>query len=409
MSLHQFLLSVALLGLTAHNYSHANSTCDYSAPTSNTIRPNKTIRLGGYFYTGKLDISWYASNYDLLDLNAKNDRQTIARLKEINPALRVFQQFLANQIAIKQTGAQAAEGFELEKMGPWLLKDDSGIPAHPRGPYYLMMNISTDSGWTEYFGGYARNVILNTDADGIVLDEIPLRKTGMFSNFKNYPNDESWQVDTIHFLSEFRNIVKVPVLINAGELSTVKKDGRVLWESFSQEIDGAWHEGWVRFYGAHEFPHEGSSWEWDIRSAEDFSAAGRPYIASAAFHDRTELEYALANYLLAVRGKSLVFQPMVAYDQKTRGGFNFEIAQRAVIENEDLFDIELGCALGKRQKFDRIWIRKYSKGLVIVNPNKRAVVTPTTISGHYLDASGKRLTLPIQLEGFEGRILRNAE
>lgn len=409
MNLKQFLLSVALLGLVSHNYSHAKSACDYSAPTSKTIRPNKTIRLGGYFYTGKLDALWYASNYDLLDLNAKNDRQTIARLKDINPNLRVFQQFLANQIAIKQTGAQAAEGYELKKMESWLLKDDSGIPAHPRGPYYLMMNISADSGWTEYFSSYAKNVILNTDADGIVLDEIPLRKTGMFSNFKKYPNDESWQDDTIRFLSQFRSTVKVPVLINAGELSSVTRDGRVLWESFSKEIDGAWHEGWIRFYGAHQSPHEGSNWEWDIRSAEKFSAAGKPYIASAAFRDRTELEYALANYLLAIRGKSLVFQPMVAYDQKTRGGFNFEIAQKAVIDNQDLFDIELGCALGKRQKFGQLWIREYSKGLVIVNPNIRATVTPSTISGHYLDTSGKRLTLPIQLDGFEGRILRNSE
>lgn len=400
----QIFFATLLFGFS-NSIQAATKDCDYVAPTTNTVRPHKTIRLGGYFYTGKLDQVWYANNYDLLDINAKNDPMLVAMLKQINPNLKVFQQFLANQIAIKQTGAQAVEGFDLERMNKWLMRDSSGKPVHPRGHYYLMMKMSPPSDWPMFFATKAQASIDYTSSDGIVLDEIPLRKSGMFDSFTGSMSSAEWRNETKLLLRTLRSNTKVPVLINAGELSSLDEDRRALWESFSSEIDGAWHEGWVRFYGEHNSPHTAASWEWDIRSAEEFSASSRHYIAAPAFLNRNELEYAVANYLLAIRGKSLVFQPMVGYNPTTRGGFNFELAKKAVIENLDIFDIELGCALGKREKQGDIWVRHFESGMSIVNPSAASANVPSNIGGEYTDTRGLAYSIPKTLAPFEGKVL----
>jgi hypothetical protein len=404
-----FLLFSGLLTLGFSNsVLAATNGCDYIAPDSKTTRSNKTIRLGGYFYTGKMDQNWYASNYDLLDLNAKNDPQLIATLKQKNPDLKVFQQFLTNQIAIKQTGAQAVEGFDLERMNTWLLRDEVGKPVHPRGYFYLMMKMSPPSDWPMFFATSVDKSISSTESGGIVLDEVPLRKSGMFNSFSGSMSSADWRSETKAFLRTLRSQVKVPVLINAGELSSLDENGRALWETFSPEIDGAWHEGWVRYYGEHNSPHTDASWEWDIRSAEEFSASNKHYIAAPAFSNRFELEYAVANYLLAVRGKSLVFQPMVAYNPATRGGFNFEIAQRAVIENLDLFDAEMGCALGKREKHGEVWLRRFRLGISLVNPSNKTISVPKSITGNFVDTRGATYNFPAIMMPFEGKVLYNS-
>jgi hypothetical protein len=376
--------------------------CEYSAPVGSVVRPGKLIRLGGYFYAGTMDVAWYGSNFDLVDLNAKNDPNLITRLKRINPSILVFQQFLTNQIAIIQTGAQAVEGYNLSIMSSWLMRTTAGTPAHPRGPYYLMMD--PDSDWSIHFSRSVDKTLRETSADGVVLDEVPLRANGFFSNLAKYATDESLQAATTNFLKTIRQKLKRPVLINAGGLAAKSVSGDILWNTVGNEIDGAWHEGWIRYYGNHNQPHQGLDWEWDILSAERFSAAGKPYIASAAFANATELEYAISNYLLAIKSASLVFQPMVAYDAKTRGGFNFELAKNAVINNKNLFDIQIGCALGGREKSNGLWIRKYSQGLVLVNPSS----TPKsfTISKlKYSDVNGNTIAGAIFINPFEGKIL----
>lgn len=384
----------------------AEGSC-YSVNNVQSIRPNKTIRLGGYFYTGRLDKFWYANNFDLLDLNAKNDPNLVKSLRLFNPKIKIFQQFLTNQIAIKQTGAQAIDGFDSTKMDSWLLRDANGSLVHPRGPNYLMMKMSPQTDWPSYFASRAKDTINFTAADGVVLDEVPLRKSGMFNSFTDSMTSTLWRQETLSFLKTLRNNLKMPVLINAGELSSLDENGQPLWKTFSQTIDGAWHEGWVRYYGAHNSPHTGDSWEWDIRSAEEFSATGKYYIASPAFSNRAELEYAVANYLLAVNGDSLVFQPMVAYNSTTRGGFNFEVAQKAVKDNLDLFDVELGCALDKRKKNGDLWLRQFQYGISIVNPTNKAVSLSNSIKGIFYDTRGVEIKLPQYLQPFEGLVLYN--
>lgn len=377
--------------------------CEYSAPIGNVVRPGMLIRLGGYFYAGTMDTHWYGSNFDLVDLNAKKDPNLVAQLKRINPSILVFQQFLTNQIAIVQTGAQAVEGYNFSTMSTWLLRTTAGIPAHPRGPYYLMMD--PDSDWSNHFSQSVDRTLRETAADGVVLDEVPLRANGFFANLSKYPSDESLQVATINFLKNIRQKLKRPVLINAGGLAAKSASGDILWNTVGNEIDGAWHEGWIRYYGNHNQPHQGSDWEWDIFSAEKFSSAGKSYIASTAFANATELEYAIANYLLAVKSTSLVFQPMVAYDTKTRGGFNFELVKSAVISNEKLFNVKIGCALAGREKQNNgLWIRKYSKGLILVNPDNKSK-TFSTSKVKYSDVNGNFISSTIIIPPFEGKIL----
>jgi hypothetical protein len=398
------LIGLLLSGCAA---SHAQVICEFTPPAGDTIRPGKMVRLGGYFYTGAIDIPWFSSNFDLLSLNAKNDPALVAGLKRGNRSMLVFQQFLANQIAIKQTGAQAAEGFDLDAMGSWLLRKADGVPATPRGPYYLMVDPGKSTQWASHFATYTAKVLAETGADGLNLDEIPLRPNGMFAGLVKYPGAADLQAATSDFLTSIRADIKKPVLINVGELSSAGANGDAMWNTIGRQIDGAWHEGWVRYYGAHEQPHDGQTWEWDIRSAEQFSAAGKPYIASAAFANANELEYGIANYLLATRGPSMVFQPMLAYDTKTRGGFNFELVRQAVETHRPLIDVDIGCPTGPRERNkDGVWIRHFQHGLVVVNPDRGA--RTVTVSGTGLrDVYGHPVAGPMTLHGFEGRIILN--
>lgn len=399
------ILAAAILYSSVASAERSESLC--AIGDNSGIRPNKSIRLGGYFYTGRIDIPWYARNFDLLDLNAKNAPGVIDALKEVNPKMVVFQQFLANQIAIKEMGAQAVEGYRFEDMSGWLLRKNSGETARShRGPYYLLMDHGRETGWAGHFSDYVGQVIRRTKADGVVLDEVPLSLDVPFSELQKYPDRQSIQAATTHFLGAIQKQIEKPVLINAGQLHHLGSSGKMLWETIGPLIDGAWHEGWVRYYLAHNHPHTGDVWEADIRSAEHFSRLNKYYIASPAFQDRSELEYAIANYLLAKNSDSLVFQPMYKYDRESRGGFNFSIAMDVVEKNRDLFDVEMGCPLESRVKNANAWTRRYDNGVVVVNPTASDV--NIRLEGRFVDMNGSSVGDRLALKPFQGVLLKNA-
>ncbi|WP_270808375.1 putative glycoside hydrolase [Aeromonas sp. QDB25] len=393
-----------LLGLSYVSSATAKAECPNLSDSTKLIRVDKSIRLGGYFYAGTIDTSWYAKNFDLLDLNAKNNISLVYALKAKNKNMIVYQQFLMNQMATRQNGAQVVEGYNPSKMSSWLLRDEAGIPvASHRGPNYHFMDVEGKSGWSAYFAKYVSNVVDRTGADGVVLDEIPLIASDQFDSLLNYPSSSSLQNGAVYFLDTIRSKMDIPVLINAGQLHKEDENGNLLWKVLGEHIDGAWHEGWVVYYGAPQSPHEGDMWEADISSAEEFSRLGKPYIASAMFSNAKQLEYGLSNYLLAIQGSSLVFQPMVAYDPETRGGFNFNLVKNAVEKNRPLFDVELGCPVESRKQEAGVWTRKFDRGMVVVNPTTSKV--QVGLSRSYKDVYGNQLSDSIQLERFSGKIL----
>lgn len=393
-----------LIGLSYVSFSTAKAECPNISDSTKLIRVDKSIRLGGYFYAGTIDTSWYAKNFDLLDLNAKNNISLVYALKAKNKNIIIYQQFLMNQMATKQNGAQVVEGYNPSKMSSWLLRNSAGFPvASHRGPNYYFMDIEGKSGWSAYFTKYVANVVERTGADGVVLDEIPLIASDQFASLLNYPNSSTLQNGTMYFLDTIRSKMDIPVLINVGQLHKADSNGESLWKVLSEHIDGAWHEGWVVYYGAPQSPHEGDMWEADIASAEEFSRLGKPYIASAMFSNAKQLEYGLSNYLLAINGNSLVFQPMVAYDPVTRGGFNFNLVKNAVEKNRSLFDVELGCPMESRKYTAGVWTRKFDRGMVIVNPTAREV--GVELSQSYKDVYGNKTSGSILLNSFSGKIL----
>lgn len=393
-----------LLGLSYVSSTTAKAECPNLSDSIKLIRVDKSIRLGGYFYAGTIDTSWYAKNFDLLDLNAKNNISLVYALKAKNKNMIVYQQFLMNQMATRQNGAQVVEGYTPSKMSSWLLRDEVGfpVPSH-RGPNYRFMDVEGKSGWATYFAKYVANVVDRTGADGVVLDEIPLIASDQFQSLLNYPNSSSLQNGTVYFLDTIRSKMDIPVLINVGQLHKKDENGNLLWKVLGEHIDGAWHEGWVVYYGAPQFPHEGDMWEADISSAEEFSRLGKPYIASTMFSNAKQLEYGLSNYLLAIQGNSLVFQPMVTYDPETRGGFNFNLVKNAVEKNRPLFDVELGCPAESRKQVAGVWTRKFDRGMVVVNPTTNKV--QVELSRPYKDVYGNKLSDSIQLDRFSGKIL----
>lgn len=397
-----FAKPVVLVLIILASLSVAHAGCEPGALSG--VRVGKTVRLGGYFYAGKIDEQWYARNFDVLDLNAKNDRNLIKRLKDSNPKIVIFQQFLTNQIAVEQKGAQAVEGYDYERMKGWLLKSQNGTIARShRGPFYLLVDHGNQTDWSVHFASYAKSVLSETGADGLVLDEVPLSLDVPFGQLEKYPTAQKLQDATKYFLEDISRRLGVPVLINAGQLHHRRPNGDMLWDWLGASVGGAWHEGWIRYYMAHDHPHSGNMWEADIASAEKFSSGGRYYIASAAYSNRAELEYAVANYLLAKASDYLVFQPMVRYTPDDRGGFNFGLVKNSVDNNRDIFDVELGCPSGVRLNKGSVWYRYYDKGLVVVNPTDKDVVF--SLSGRYFGVDRSHVGGSVSLPPFGGRVL----
>lgn len=388
--------------------AETSSTCSLLNSKNIQIRPNKSIRLGGYFYAGKLDEAWFATNFDLIDLNKKYDKTVANRLKSINPNILFFQQFLTNQMATLQSnsGAQAVDGYDDLTMNNWLLRDkENAVVLSHRGDNYHFMDVSGSAGWSSKFSTYVKGIISSTKADGIVLDEVPLIASGQFSSLMEYSTSTSIQDALVVFLDTIRKFLGVPVLINAGQLHKMRNENSNLWKFLGKHIDGAWHEGWIRFYGEPNSPHSGSMWESDISSAEEFSKLGKPYIASSEYSNRAQLEYGLANYLLSINGNSLVFQPMLSYDPVTRGGFNMTLVKDSVELNRDLFDVEMGCPLDSRTQINGVWFRHFENGSVFVNPTN--IERLIALSQSYISTNGEHYSTSLTLAPFSGFILLN--
>lgn len=399
------------------------AVCEYTPPVENVVRPNKNIRLGGYFYAGTINAEWFAKNFDFLDLNAKSKPTLISEIRSFNPNIKIYQQFLTNQMSTVQDGAQSVDGFNIETMSEWLLLKSDGTPlgnSH-RGNNYYFMDIAGSSGWADYFSKYTSNILSSTSTDGVVLDETPFFTWGFlsssnttFSDLQEYKNNTQIQYGSLNFIKYIKGFLNgrgKNVIIGGGSLHLKMGDNsNTLWSFFYPWVDGVWHESWVvRYWGVitdtTDSKHPSlSDWDADISYAGKFSADNKPFIASPEFSDRESLEYALANYLLAINGATLYFQPMIQYDSATRGGFNFSRVKDTVERNRDLIDLELGCATSSReQDTSGVWTRKYEKALILVNPenNTRTI----RLNEKFTDISGSSVGDTVVMGPYAGKIL----
>jgi hypothetical protein len=72
------------------------------------------------------------------------------------------------------------------------------------------------------------------------------------------------------------------------------------------------------------------------------------------------------------------------------------------------YSIPIGHAIGAMKKSHGVWLRKYSGGLAIVNPDY-ATATVTLPAGSYVDVNGNSVGSTLTMEAQTGQVLLNAQ
>lgn len=148
------------------------------------------------------------------------------------------------------------------------------------------------------------------------------------------------------------------------------------WDEFNAAIDGAWCEGWVRPYWTGTALSE-QEWEVQLEAADRAVRIGQVFIASAAYHNAEELEYALASYLLVSKSEGrMVFQPLpLGAAEPAFAGFSLAAARREVEKYDGFFNAPIGIAVQERHMLPtpsgNVWRRAYQFGEVYVNSDDR--------------------------------------
>ncbi len=383
-------------------------------------RENKSIRLGGYFTHGSLNIPWISSHFDLLIWNHALYKSTngisnisdpltpatVRLLKENNPGIKLFL-YLTTRSIFEVDGLAGSVGGWEPTMYAWVLKDGNGneIPSHwanAFGEPAHYMDFAGDEGWAKYWAEQAAKLVSEFGVDGVAADELAVGFHPRWgTSLQSYPTEESIRNATETFLTIVREITTTTILpTSLGFYFPAARGLGTLWDQYDSLLnDGVFNEHWVRQYAIKQ-PVPLDQWLDNIRSAEDYSRRGRLYLAMCEFDIiPSEVEYCIASYLLAKQSDSLILQPFV-----TDLGFDLN----PLIEKYPLIarylDIELGMPQQDRT-FDvpsGIWWRNFEKGIVVVNPDTQPHAI--TFNRDYFRLDGSRVRL-LTLSGQTGAIL----
>jgi hypothetical protein len=351
------------------------------------LRPAKSIRLGGYFFggwdNGKLmtqtQLSWISQHLDVLSLNnyyvvPENNYnggvtpENVAWLKKQNPNFKYYSMVFATTLREPY--------FDKNTMSTWVIRDKNGkeVLGLRRG-HDLDLNHTMDLSNKDY-ANFFRNFIMEHSnkyhADGVAIDEIMWR---------GY-----WDIK----LSDMVNFSSVNQITSAcySWLEIIKRDNpkeiihQAFWPDAQQHSDGVWGESsfhhWFRDDHRYKVFYETMSYQEIIDNMMHIGERGETYIWAAYYNgnNRDELKYTLGTYLLGKKGDYLVYQPQPIYDggyPQNLGGYDIRTCVSEYENNKDLFDIELGKPEGdyyiEMINDKPIYIRKFSNGIVYVNPN----------------------------------------
>ncbi len=377
------------------------------------IRPDCPIRLGGVYLMGLGDSSaefeesatqgvklsdsnrnWLAAHCDLVALSPN----TIT--PETFPALRRQQLlftpllYLYASSLYEQADHKGNVGGWKPEMTAWTLRDHTGTEIKHPDPGGHWMDFGNTL-WAAHWRKQTEALATHFAAFGAVAAEMPLGNTFVGDDLEKYKTQadrgaatEAWlsaAVDHGKYLLvpsgiEFEQSTGHPTPVFPSGVAEPELPGRY-WDQLYAASDGAWAEGWVQPYYWDKFVPSDALWEIQMEAADRAARTDHVYIAMAAYHTDSELEYALASYLLvAKRQARVVFQPMpLRPNQPPNAGLSLAVLKREVAEKSAYFDAPLGVALQERHAFTLndgpFWRRAYQFGDVYVNSDDNRSVT----------------------------------
>ncbi|HZY83015.1 MAG TPA: putative glycoside hydrolase [Cyclobacteriaceae bacterium] len=351
-------------------------------------RPNKTVRLGGYFFGGfdqphklsQKQMEWVATHLDVLSLNSnyviegnpENGGITpegVLWLKQRNPDLRYYCMLFATTLREPQ--------FDPATMSNWVVehKDNHeayGVRRSTEGDLNHLMDLG-NADYAKWFRNFMIKHANEYHADGVAIDEV------MWNGY--------WGLD-LKDMKDYNSVDQIRQTCYDW-LKTIKTDNpkevihQAFWSEAQEFTNGVWGE--AAFYSSwrdgteYEVFYEDLDYRGIVNKVSEFGDKDETYIW-ASFYFREEelhLEYAVATYLLGKKGDHVVFQPQPIYDggyPKNLGGYSLQTVMDEYERRKNIFDVELGQPLGEfytEEIHNRIiWVRKFEKGIVYVNPNK---------------------------------------
>ena len=225
------------------------------------------------------------------------------------------------------------------------------------GNYHYYLMDPGNKGWRTFFLNRAReSLVKDPKWNGVFLDNLEL--TLIFHNqsgekLARYPNDASFQSAVLGMVKYLSLAYFKP----AGKIlsaNLVARPDDSLFNDFMTYLDGAMHEGWAIDNPNRWRPVD--AWEKHLVLAEKAQAQGK-FIILVSHGTKYDLElqkFAFASYLLITNGNA-----------SFRYGDDSHYAEAWLYPN---YSLALGPPLGARYRVGSAWRRKFTHGIVTVNP-----------------------------------------
>ncbi len=403
-------------------------------PVTPRILPNNPVRLGGVYTSGlggvkttgeseKLSTEkrhWIAANCDVIALSPTNiDRDTFASIikeqKLFTPLLYLYAS------SLYETEHHGSVGLWRPNMEKWVLRrgDGTEVPYPERGGHWMDFG---NTEWADYWTGRLNTLTQEYGAFGVAAAELPLGNTFVGNDLQRYHTAADRAGATATWLKtvrkNYRNLI-IPSAIGfdlaAGHPTpdphtefTAPALVPRMWNDFYLLTDGAWCEGWVQPYWD-RLPLAESLWETQMEAADRAGRVGQVFIVGAAYRNDSELEFALASYLLIVHNQGrVVFQPMpVRPGERADTGFSLATLQHEVQSKPNFFRIPLGRGMQERHQIPvsggPVWRRSFQFGDVYVNSNENKTVS-VNFAGYLRRVNGQ-FVRSVSLPPHSGAIL----
>jgi hypothetical protein len=328
-------------------------------------------------------------------------RDEIEAMRAVNPDLRVFSYMMGTFAWRSQPPGTYPES--------WYLKDERGSYVRSIGEWsgqYLMD--PSRPGWVRDRVRTCRRFLDESGYDGCMVDVLGLaplnpsfisavpidRRTGTFWE------PEDWLEATAALATTVKHAVR-PALVIANGLSSggayfspVAPTSRLL-----RGIDGAIAEAWLR--GARSDPGrfpEVAAWRANVDMLVDAALRGKIVMTLTkvwAGADRATTRhwyrFALASFLLGTNGGSY---------------FGFSGGREEPPTRPLRTELHLGAPLDRYRRSGQAFLRRFARGIVVVNPTAARV--DVALPGAFLTLDGGRVDGRIELPPHTGEILQAA-
>lgn len=400
-------LFIALFAMISLHLASEHADAQILVP----IRPFNPIRLGGVFTMGLAEsgglmqpsallgtqlsndnLKWIGDNCDAAAFSPNCLHPGIFQsVMQQHPLFTPLLYLYATSISEKPDQEGSVGGWN-SSLEPKILLDTNRKDMPYPSPDGHWMDFGSRT-WAEHWRKRAAILTQRYGVQGVVAAELPVNNTFLPEKPGKYPNFNSLASATEKWLQLVHNpnrYLLVAAALQFGQISNhptlaTPPGGNepglsgLLWNQYYPFMDGAWYEGWVRPYWT-GLPVSANEWERQLEAADRAALNGQVFIANAAYHNRAELEYALASYLLVSHKQGrLVIQPMpLRKGLRDDAGFSLAVMRREVSRYSSYFNIPLGAPHQSRHLIavhgGSVWRRAFDYGVVYVNADNYRTV-----------------------------------